>query len=630
MKVNVLWDSGSTISFITFDYAKRLKLQGNPVRLEIVTIGGTIKKVQSTQYSMYIKDEKGCKVPFEVLGIEVISNARCNVEMQKVKEMFPWIDRSRLKCPTEGSINMLVGFDHAAHHPVCIDRINQLVLLENRFGYIVASSHKAFLKDEAYSNIVKQATVLHNVESLEKFYSIENLGVSCIPSCGACKCGKCHAGGKDMTIKEEEEYLLIKSNIQFQKDKGRYIARYPWIKSPQLLPDNRCQVYAMLASTEKRLLKNSSYAALYSRQIEDMLERKVARKVSQGELARYKGPKFYISHFAVMKPDSRTTPCRIVFNSSKKYNGHALNDYLAKGPCLLKKLLGIFLRFRQGQVGFIGDIAKMFHSIDIPLEDQMLHLFFWRNLEIDRLPDTFAIGVVNFGDRPSSAIAEIALKKAAVKGEKISKKASEVILESSYMDDISGSSDTKEEAETVTRDISKILLAGGFKIKQWFISGANNESMVQEDQKTVQNLLEARNDAHETEKVLGMSWDTRNDTLFFSRKSNIIVKEEKINKRYITGRVNSWFDPIGLLSPVLVKAKILLRKIWGLDPKIDWDDELPREVKEAWCRLFDEMNGIYELSFDRALTPDDTTNKSPVLIIFSDGSREAYGGCCVL
>jgi len=35
-----LWDSGSTLSFITISLAEELKLQGRPVELEIVTVGG--------------------------------------------------------------------------------------------------------------------------------------------------------------------------------------------------------------------------------------------------------------------------------------------------------------------------------------------------------------------------------------------------------------------------------------------------------------------------------------------------------------------------------------------------------------------------------------------------------------
>ena len=90
--------------------------------------------------------------------------------------------------------------------------------------------------------------------------------------------------------------------------------------------------------------------------MQDMVDRKVARQVSTEELANYQGPKYYITHHAVMKPSSKSTPCRIVFNSSAKYCDASLNDYLAKGPSLLNSLFGILLRWRQNKIGFIGDI----------------------------------------------------------------------------------------------------------------------------------------------------------------------------------------------------------------------------------------------------------------------------------
>ena len=43
----------------------------------------------------------------------------------------------------------------------------------------------------------------------------------------------------------------------------------------------------------------------------------------------------------------------------------------------------------------------------------MTHLFLWRNFETSEDPLTFAMTRVNMGDRPSSAIAQAALQKAA-------------------------------------------------------------------------------------------------------------------------------------------------------------------------------------------------------------------------
>ena len=64
---------------------------------------------------------------------------------------------------------------------------------------------------------------------------------------------------------------------------------------------------------------------------------------------------------------------------------------------MLNNLLGILLRFREERYAIAGDIKKMYHSIKTTLPDQMTHLFLWRNLKMEKLPQEHAITVVKFG-----------------------------------------------------------------------------------------------------------------------------------------------------------------------------------------------------------------------------------------
>ena len=85
-----------------------------------------------------------------------------------------------------------------------------------------------------------------------------------------------------------------------------------------------------------------------------MINRGVRRKVPEEELDNYPDPIFYLAHQEVIKVTSKSTPCPIVFNSSAKFQGLSLNDYLAKGPDVLNNLLGVLLRFREGQCAIMG------------------------------------------------------------------------------------------------------------------------------------------------------------------------------------------------------------------------------------------------------------------------------------
>ena len=89
---------------------------------------------------------------------------------------------------------------------------------------------------------------------LDKFFTLEQMGVSCTPKCGSCRCGRCPVGGKDFTIKEEKELQLISKGLIHKGD--HWEASYPWCKDPKLLPNNREIVLKMLESTEKRLSKD--------------------------------------------------------------------------------------------------------------------------------------------------------------------------------------------------------------------------------------------------------------------------------------------------------------------------------------------------------------------------------------
>ena len=111
--------------------------------------------------------------------------------------------------------------------------VGHLLLLENQFGLIIAASHPKVM--EKTQILVKHAVVLHAPGSIERFFEIESLGTNCNPKCGSCICGTCQPGGKNMSIQEEEELRQIEENISFDKEVGRWTAKYPWIKDPKLL-----------------------------------------------------------------------------------------------------------------------------------------------------------------------------------------------------------------------------------------------------------------------------------------------------------------------------------------------------------------------------------------------------------
>lgn len=163
---------------------------------------------------------------------------------------------------------------------------------------------------------------------------------------------------------EREEAEVIKKSCR--KEGNQWLIPYPWKKDPKLLPDNQAAAVKRLEATERRLKKNVDYANAYNQQMNEMCEMGFARKLSQEEIKNYQGPVHYISYHAVTRPDSKSTPIRIVFNSSSSFQGHVLNKYWMKGPDLLNNLFGVILRFREKECALLGDLSKMYHRVLIP------------------------------------------------------------------------------------------------------------------------------------------------------------------------------------------------------------------------------------------------------------------------
>ena len=420
-------------------------------------------------------------------------------------------------------------------------------------------------------------------------------------------------------------------------DNKQWTATYSWKRNPCDLPNNYSAACAMLRSTERRLLKNKGHADMYKEQIKDMVSRGVARKLSKEEIQNYDGPIFYIGHHEVMKPDSASTPCRIVFNSSAKFSNHILNDYWVKGPDLMNNLAGILMRFREEKVGITGDIRKMYHTIKTSVLDQHTHRFLWRDLQECRRPDVYVITSVSFGDKPAGAIAMLALQNTAKAGKDEHPKAAETILKNSYVDDIVDSCKNIKEASKLTSDIDVILGNGGFTIKKWTISGDKNHAAGSQ----------FINDSQS--RVLGIIWNPGTDKFEFSVRLNFSEKKRKLRsepdllaeeipsaiptnltKRMILSQVNGIYDPLGLATPFTVRAKMLLRQLnMNEEVKLGWDDPIPDEYHQDWVNFFIELFQMKQITFSRTIKPVGTIGK-PVLVIFSDASEHAYGACAYI
>lgn len=94
--------------------------------------------------------------------------------------------------------------------------------------------------------------------------------------------------------------------------------------------------------------------------------------------------------------------------------------------------------------------------------------------------------------------------------------------------------------------------------------------------------------------ILGLCWNPSTDTFHFSVSSSFPTV---ITKRITLSTIAKVFDPLGLLSPIIIIAKMLLQELWSI--KKGWDDTLPPLTSKKWINFIELLQDIPKLNFPR-------------------------------
>ncbi|XP_074099028.1 uncharacterized protein LOC141527441 [Cotesia typhae] len=258
---------------------------------------------------------------------------------------------------------------------------------------------------------------------------------------------------------------------------------------------------------------------------------------------------YYLPHHGVLREQSTTTKLRVVFNGSCKTTSQvSLNDIQHAGP---KTQRDIF----------------------------------------DNEVQEYQLKTVTYGTRSAPYLACRTLFQLVEDEKESYPLAVDSILKGSYVDDISGGADSIDHLNTIAQQLNSMCASACLPLDKWksntqeFIIPSTSQS---KDKSSLHTFDESLS------KVLGLSWSSTHDQFTFQSS---ISESAVITKRSILSEVAQLFDPLGLISPVVIKAKILLQQLWL--EKLDWDDQLCPDTVNQWAKFREDISKLTELRIPR-------------------------------
>ena len=247
---------------------------------------------------------------------------------------------------------------------------------------------------------------------------------------------------------------------------------------------------------------------------------------------------------------------------------------------MTNKLVRVLTRFRREKVALTCDVEQMFHSFKVNKEHKDYLRFLWfQSGDLSQLIVTYRMNVRLFGVVSNPAYSNFGLHKTAQESEsEFGETAASFLRDDFYVDDGLKAVNTTEPIDII-KNSQGMCAKVGLRVHK-FTSNSNDvlETVPVEDRaKEVKNLDLPHTTQHQSkDRLVLTAWCVESDSLQF----RITLKDKPFTFRGILSTVSSVYDPLGIVCPVILDGKLLLREL--LQQKADWDDPVPDDVRPRW------------------------------------------------
>ncbi|XP_043241191.1 uncharacterized protein LOC122391399 [Amphibalanus amphitrite] len=586
-KVCALLDPGSQTSLVAEDVVEELGLEGEQqtLRLRNVEGSGSQQRTRRLQLQLITDGDEGYAV--------VVPEAFSVKEINLTVPHFPvkhWHHVQGLKLPDcrGRKVELLLGanvIEAVLQLEVRTGNPGDPVAIRTVFGWTLTGSVAELVPRQVRDvMLIHRATEESDLcDAVKDFWATESFGSM--------------FEGQVSRSRGDIRAQATLNEMTKLRD-GHYEVGLLWKEDGVKMPDNRKMAERRLQSLERSLSRDPAKAAAYEDVLMGYVTKNYARKVSPEELARPSEKRWLLPHHAVSNPNK--SKVRVVFDVAARCEGISLNDALITGPDLLQSLVGVLIRFRQERVALVADVEAMFHQVRVRVEDQPALSFLWRHMDRSRPPDTYQMMVVIFGARCSPTLANYALRRTAEDHEEDtdeSRATVESVKRNFYMDDLLVSVPDVEQARKMRTNVTELVAKGGFRLTKWTTNKPEALQGVPADEMSASGL-DLAHLGQGTQRALGCVWRPGSDALGVK----VTDMDVPATKRGVLRRLSMVFDPIGIVSPFVLRVKLLVQHLWKL--KLDWDCQLSGEELLAWESWLSEMPHLETIEIQRCYAAD--------------------------
>lgn len=605
-----LLDEGSTITLVDSDIAEEILLEGPkaPVCLQWaneISYNENSSMIVNFEISQPNSRTKKYKVK-NARTVENLSLPEQHLDVDFIKSRYHYIDQALLESVKDAKPKLIIGQDNVSlivSLEVIQPKYNQPAISKTRLGWVI---HGPYFENSPIGlvNLCRHENDFLR-QIIEDNFKIENSFFS-----------------NECIFSKDDERALEIFETSIERKGDRFQIGLPWKTENIIFPESEKAALSRLRCTERKMDSNPDFAKEYCDKIEEYVRKDYAEKVNERDLVD-NGKVWYLPHFGVRNPN-KPGKFRLVFDAAAKISGRSLNDFLLTGPDYYPLLIGILWRFRERKYAFCGDIKEMFHQVIIRKSDRKSQRFLFRGMDRDRDPDIFEMKVMIFGAVSSPSMAQFVKNFNANQYIEEFPDIMRIMLKQHYVDDYLDCADSIEEAVKTVHSVREVHRRGGFEMINW-VSNSEEvlESIPIEARAQSKKLLNL--DSKNVERILGLYWDVEKDMFTFTLRLDklfpgIVSENKQSTKREMLKLVMTIFDPIGFLSPLVVKGRLILQECWSKN--IDWDEAIPNEIQEKWQEWCMKVKDIKHFSIPRQYFTEQVQDVE--LHVFSDASDKAY------